>query len=67
MMSSEELMPTTAMSAGRIVKPGVTEALEQEKKALQERLADIEEALTVLREYPDIQKVIDTLAKHTRF
>lgn len=48
-------------------KPSVTEALEMEKKQLQARLDEINEVLGVLAQYPDIQKVIDVVSKHTRF
>ena len=60
-IGAEEGMPSQA------IKPSVTEALEREKRGLLERLLDIEEALMVLREHPDIQKVIDVVSKHTRF
>jgi hypothetical protein len=67
MDESQSAMGMTTLSAGRMIKPSVTESLQREKTALLERLADIEEALAVLREYPDVQKVIDILSKHTRF
>lgn len=62
-----ETLSTVAGLASRPVKPSVTEALERERKGLGERMAEIDEALAVLKQYPDVQKVIDTLSKHTRF
>lgn len=65
---SEALMEMPwAGLASRQIKSTVTESLEREKKSLLERLDDIEKALAVLRAHPEVQVVIDTLSKHTRF
>ena len=45
----------------------VTERLEHEKRALEERLAEVNEALEVLRGDPKIQRVIDVVTKTVRY
>lgn len=56
-----------AVLAGRAVRSSVTETLERERQQLVQRLADVDEALGVLKANPDVQKVIDVVSKHTRF
>ena len=49
------------------VRPTITENLERERKQILQRLGEIDEALSVLVRYPDVQKVLDVIAKTTRF
>jgi uncharacterized Fe-S cluster-containing protein len=54
-------------AVGQARKMSVTEALETEKQQLEARLAEVNETLKIVREHPEIQKVIDAVSKHTRF
>ena len=68
MSYDEEMKPQTlAMAPSKAIRPSVTETLQREKANLLERLTEIEEALAVLTQYPDVQKVLDVIAKTTRF
>ena len=57
-------------STGQMLQPRqltITERLEQEKAVLESRVAEINEALSVLRDQPQIQRVIDIVTKVARY
>ena len=45
------------------ITPTMTERLQRERDALRSKLAEVEAALTTIESHPEVQQVIDALAK----
>ena len=45
------------------VTPTMTERLHQEREQLRSKLAEVESALSTIESHPEVQQVIDALAK----
>jgi len=65
MFSGGEAMDSPTTSSGLTVNgaPTMTERLKREKAHLGSRLSEVEAALTAIESHPEIQKVMDSLAK----
>ena len=66
----EHLAKQPEQPAGAMLVPRsltITERLEQEKAVLELRLVEINEALSVLRDQPQIQRVIDVVTRVARY
>ena len=66
----DQKMAEAQTASGAMLSPRsltITERLEQEKAVLEKRLEDLNEALTVLRETPQIQRVIDIVTRVARY
>lgn len=55
--------PMEKVSIGRDVSPTLTESLKSERKALQQKLGQLDETIALIEANPEIQKTLDALSQ----